>query len=88
MPGCSMPSQGSTFSMPFSASVHWPAYSLEKDTWPWATSSPLPSCLRSLSLAVMVTTLAPAAANLAMMVSPRSSSGPVITTGCQVAVSR
>ncbi len=88
MPGCSMPSQGSTFSMPLSASVQRDANSLLNDTWPWDTSSPLDSCLRSLSLAVMDTTLAPAAAKRAMMVSPRSSSGPVITTGSQVAVSR
>ena len=74
--------------MPFSASVARWANSAENETWPCDTSSPLASCWRSLSLAVIDTTLAPAAANLAMMVSPRSSSGPVITTGCQVAVSR
>jgi hypothetical protein len=88
MPGLGMPTKSSTFSMPFSAIVARSANSVEKLTWPWDTSSPLASCLRSLSLAVIDTTLAPAAANFAMMVSPRSSSGPVITTGCQVAVSR
>ena len=74
--------------MPLSASVQRLANSDENDTCPFDTSRPLPSCLRSLSLAVIEITLAPASANCFRMVSPRSSSGPVITTGCQVAVSR
>ena len=74
--------------MPFSASVQRDANSDENDTWPCDTSSPLPSCLRNLSFAVMLTTRAPACANFARIVSPRSSSGPVITTGWPVAVSR
>ena len=89
MTGFSMPMNSSTFSIPFSASVQRSTNSVENDTWrPPEQSRPLASCLRSLSLAVMETTRAPACANLVMMVSPRSSSGPVITTGCQVAVSR
>ena len=55
---------------------------------PFERSRFLPSCLRSLSFAVIETTFAPAAANFERMVSPRRSSGPVITTGLPVAVSR
>ena len=74
--------------MPFSASVQRSACSDEKLTLPRDTSRFLPSWRRSLSLAVMLTTLAPASANFARMVSPRSSSGPVITTAWPVATSR
>ena len=88
MPGCGWPTSSSTFSMPFSAIVTLLANSELKLTLPFDTSRFLPSCLRSLSLAVIETTFAPAAANFARIVSPRSSSGPVITTALPVAVSR
>ena len=74
--------------MPFSSIVHRLANSDEKLTFPAATSRSLPSCFLSLSLAVIETTLAPALANCASMVSPRKSSGPVMTTASPVVVSR
>ena len=74
--------------MPFSAIVHWSAFSEEKLMLPLERSRFLPSCRRSLSLAVIETTFAPAFANCARMVSPRSSSGPVMTIALPVAGSR
>ncbi|MNC92220.1 hypothetical protein D3C83_86060 [compost metagenome] len=74
--------------MPFSCIVQRPAYSEEKETLPPETSRFLPNCLRNLSFAVIDTTFAPAAAKRARMVSPRSSSGPVITTASPVFTSR
>jgi hypothetical protein len=60
----------------------------EKQMLPRETSMPLPSWRRSLSLAVTAAIRAPARANWAKIVSPRSSSGPVITTASPVAGSR
>ena len=74
--------------MPFSAIVHRSAFSDEKLMLPRERSRSLPSCRRSLSLAVIATTFAPASANSARMVRLRSSSGPVITTASPVAASR
>ena len=74
--------------MPFSAIVHLSAFSEEKLMLPLDRSSPLPSCLRSLSLAVIETTFAPASANFLRIVSPRSRSGPVITIASPVFTSR
>jgi hypothetical protein len=88
MSGCGMPTNSSTFSMPCSASVHLPAHSEEKLMLPFEMSRFLPNCLRSLSLAVIETTRAPALANCARIVSPRSRSGPVITTASPVFTSR
>mgnify|MGYP006866488255 CR=1 FL=1 len=88
MPGWGWPTKPSASSMPCSASVVEPAFSEEKHTLPRETSSPLPSCFLSLSFAVMATTFAPASAKPLRTVSPRSSSGPVITTASPVAVSR
>ncbi len=48
----------------------------------------LPSCWRSLSLAVMDTTRAPCFEKLPRMVPERSSSGPVMTTASPLSGSR
>ena len=88
MPGWGMPTRSSTFSMPFSRSVQRLANSEEKLTLPRATSRFLPSCFLSLSFAVIEATFAPASPKRARIVSPRSSSGPVITTARPVPVSR
>ena len=74
--------------MPFSAIVQQSAFSEEKLILPQASVRFFPSCLRSLSFAVIETTLAPTLANPAKMVSPRSNSGPVITTASPLSVSR
>ena len=56
-----MPTNPSTFSMPFSAMVAWSALSDEKAiAAPALKSSPLPSSIRSLSFAVTIATLRPA----------------------------
>jgi len=64
------------------------ANSDENETLPFETSRSLPSCFLSLSFAVIETTFAPEPAKRERMVSPRSSSGPVITTAFPVRVSR
>ena len=88
MSGCAMPVSPSTSSMPFSFIVTFEANSDEKLMLPFDRSRFFPSCFLSLSFAVMEMTLAPAAAKRERIVSPRSSSGPVITIGLPVAVSR
>src|SRR5215471_9288347 len=80
MSGSGMPTSSSTFSMPFSRLLHLSAFSDEKLMQPPATFMSLPSCRRSLSLAVMDATLAPLRENSARTVVERMSSGPVITT--------
>ena len=75
--------------MPFSSIVQRSAYCDEKLTaLPVERSMFFASCLRSLSFAVIETTLAPAAAKLAMIDWLRSSSGPVMTTASPVSRSR
>ena len=74
--------------MPCSSTVHFEASSDEAFTLPRERSIPLPSCARSLSLAVTDTTVAPCRENSAITVRARSSSGPVITTAAPVSRSR
>ena len=88
MSGCGMPVSDSTSSIPCSFKFTFEANSEEKLMLPFDTSRFLPSWRRSLSLAVIEITLPPAAANFDRMVSPRSSSGPVMTIGLPVSVSR
>ena len=88
MGGFGMPVSASASSIPVSSGSRWSAHSAERLTLPRLRSMSLPSCLRSLSLAVIDTTRAPWRENSAMMVRERSSSGPVITTASPVSRSR
>ena len=74
--------------MPCSATAQRTACWEEKQTWPAPTSRPLPSCLRSLSLAVMTTVRTPAFDITSKIVRDLSSSGPVISTARPVCRSR
>ena len=74
--------------MPFSSRVQRSATWDEKQMAPPAMSIPLPNCRRSLSLAVMAMTFAPATENFSKMVLERISAGSVITTSRPVSVSR
>ena len=62
--------------MPCSSTVHLPASSDEAFTLPRERSIPLPSCARSLSLAVMDTTVAPCRENSAITVRCPEQLGP------------
>src|SRR5262249_8885119 len=78
MSGSGMPTSSGTFSMPFSCLLHLSAFSDGKLMQPPAMFMSLPSCWRSLSLAVMDATLAPLRENSARIVVERMSSGPVM----------
>ena len=88
MSGSGCPTKPRASVMPFSATVQRSACWEEKQTLPAATSRPLPSWVRSLSLAVTTTVPAPAFESTSNTVRERISSGPVMTTARPVARSR